>query len=339
MSTSPTILVTGGAGYIGAHACKALAGDGFLPICLDDLSSGQREAVRWGPLEVGRIQDSGFLDAVLARWRPVGALHFAASISVAESVSDPLTYWTNNVGGTLSVLAAMRKAGMRHIVLSSTAAVYGSSPVEGSLSETAPLAPDNPYGQTKRAAEAALADCARAHGMQATALRYFNAAGGDPEGEIGESHDPETHLIPLAIDAALGRRGPLSVFGTDYPTPDGTAVRDYIHVDDLVTAHILALRRMMERPKDAPGSFTAYNLGSGEGASVLQVLRAVEAVLGRAVPHHTGPRRAGDSPVLVAAIDKARAELGWSPAHSDLHTIVRDAALWRARGTGSAAGR
>ncbi len=329
MSTSPTILVTGGAGYIGAHACKALASDGFLPVCIDDLSSGRREAVRWGPLEVGRIQDPAFLDAVEARWKPVGVLHFAASISVAESVADPLAYWTNNVGGTLSLLAAMRKAGTRHIVLSSTAAVYGSSTAAGSLPEAASLAPDNPYGQTKRAAEAALADCARAHGMQATALRYFNAAGGDPEGEIGESHDPETHLIPLAIDAALGRRGPLSVFGIDYPTPDGTAVRDYIHVLDLVAAHILALRRMMERPKDDPGSFTAYNLGSGEGASVLQVLRAVATALGRAVPHHVASRRAGDSPVLVAAIDKARAELGWSPARSDLDTIVRDAALWR----------
>lgn len=338
MTTSPTILVTGGAGYIGAHACKALAGEGFLPICLDNLSSGRREAVRWGPLEMGRVQDPGFLDAVLARWKPVGVLHFAANISVAESVADPLAYWTNNVGGTLSLLAAMRKAGTRHIVLSSTAAVYGSSPMDGPLPETAPLAPDNPYGQTKRAAEAALADCARAHGMQATALRYFNAAGGDPDGEIGESHDPETHLIPLAIDAALGRRGPLSVFGTDYPTPDGTAVRDYVHVLDLVAAHILALRRMMDRPVDAAGHFAAYNLGSGEGASILQVLRAVEVVLGRAVPHHVGSRRAGDSPILVANIEKARAELGWAPVYSDLHTIMRDSVLWRGRGLGAAAG-
>ena len=319
------ILVTGGAGYVGAHACKALAARGYRPIVFDNLVYGHEAAVKWGPLEVGDIADRARLDAVIAEHQPQAVMHFAAFTYVGESVADPGKYYRNNVAGTLSLLEAMRDHRIGRLVFSSTAATYGM-PDAVPIPETAPKAPINPYGQSKWTAEQMIADFAAAHGLRSVALRYFNAAGADPDGEIGECHDPESHLIPLAMQAVTGDGPPLTLFGDDYPTPDGTCIRDYIHVADLADAHVRALERL-----DRRDGADAFNLGTGSGASVRQVLDAVERVAGKPVPHSIGPRRAGDPAELVSDPKKAMHELGWTPAMSDLDTIVATAWDWHRR--------
>lgn len=318
--TQRTILVSGGAGYIGSHACKALASAGWTPVAYDNLVHGHEWAVQWGPLEIGDTLDRARLDAVLKAHNPVAVMHFAAFTSVGESVADPDKYWRNNRDGTLSLLDAMEAHGIRRFVFSSTAAVYGT-PEAVPIPESAPKRPINPYGETKWAIEEALAERGASQGLTSTALRYFNAAGADPDGLTGEDHDPETHLIPLALAAAAGKGPPLTLFGEDYPTEDGTCIRDYIHVTDLAAAHVRALERMDE-------GYKAYNLGTGQGASVKRILATIERVTGRAVPHSIGPRREGDPAALVADPARAMAELGWRPRLSDLDTIVRTAWNW-----------
>ena len=317
-----TVLVTGGAGYIGAHACKALAKAGYLPVAYDNLVYGHEQAVQWGPLERGDLADVARLEAVLSQHRPIAVMHFAAFAYVGESVSDPGKYYRNNVCGTLSLLEAMVAHRINKLVFSSTCATYGE-PATVPITEDEPQRPINPYGRSKLMVEQILADFARAHELKSTMLRYFNAAGASSDGEIGECHDPETHLIPLALDAASGRGPALTVFGNDYPTPDGTCVRDYIHVEDLADAHVRALDLI-----GCHGSSRAYNLGTGFGVSVREILECVERVTGRSVPHEVGPRRAGDPPILVSDVTRARDELGWIAKRSDADSIVRTAWAW-----------
>lgn len=320
-----TVLVTGGAGYIGSHACKALCQAGYEPIACDNMVYGHAWAVKWGPLEQGDIADRAWLDGLIERYRPVAVMHFAAYAYVGESVQDPGKYYRNNVAGTLTLLEAMRDHGIDYCIFSSTCATYGI-PEQVPIAEGAPQAPINPYGASKLMIERILADFQVAHGLRSICLRYFNAAGADPEGEIGEDHDPETHLIPLAIRAAQRGEPPLAIFGTDYDTPDGTALRDYIHVTDLAAAHVLALEDLL-----AGGESTALNLGTGQGYSVRQVVGAIEAVGGRPVPVREAPRRAGDPPVLVADPRRAMQRLNWQPSHSSLSGIIETAWRWHER--------
>jgi UDP-arabinose 4-epimerase len=316
------VLVTGGAGYIGSHTCKALARAGYRPITLDNLVYGHEWAVRWGPLEIGDISDRACLDTVIERHRLEAVIHFAAYAYVGESVRDPGRYYRNNIAGTLTLLEAMRDHAIPHIVFSSTCATYGV-PDRTPITEDHPQRPINPYGASKLMVERMLADFEQAHGLGWIALRYFNAAGADPEGDIGEDHDPETHLIPLALQAAAGRGPQLQVFGDDYPTPDGSCIRDYIHVADLAEAHVMSLVHL--RAGEASG---AFNLGTGQGASVLEVIAVVERVTGRPVPREIGPRRPGDPPVLYADADKARRLLGWEPRYRKLAETIEHAWKW-----------
>ncbi|BCW88389.1 UDP-glucose 4-epimerase [Alphaproteobacteria bacterium SO-S41] len=315
------ILVTGGAGYVGSHACKALALAGHQPVVFDHLGQGKAELVQWGPLEIGDIRDAARLDAVMAAHRPDAVIHFAALSVVRDSVSDPATYYRSNVAGTIELLDAMRRAEVKRIVFSSTAAVYGL-PETSPVPEEALKAPINPYGVTKLTIEHALADYGRAYGLQWAALRYFNAAGADPDGQLGELHEPETHAIPLAIEALLSG-GTFNVFGQDYATPDGTCIRDYVHVSDLGEAHLKAVEYLA-----AGGASRAFNLGSGTGASVLEILNAIERVAGKPVPVVYGDRRPGDPPSLIADSTAARTILGWTPTRSDIQTIARTALAW-----------
>lgn len=319
-----TVVVTGGAGYIGSHAVKALTAAGERVIVYDNLSAGHREAAAraGGSLEVGDIHDVVRLRDLLRASGADAVMHFAAWLSVGDSVADPIGYYENNVGGALAVLRAMVDAGTRHFIFSSTAATFGN-PVRTPIDETHPQVPINAYGQTKLAIEHALPHFERAYGLRWTALRYFNAAGADPDGILGEDHDPEIHVIPRAIDAALGR-GSFSLFGSDYATPDGTCLRDYIHVTDLASAHVLALGAL--RQGHASG---AYNLGNGKPVSVREVVAAVERVAGRPVPVAAGPRRPGDPAVLFASSDRITRELGWTPRFEDLQVIVETAYRWR----------
>lgn len=307
---------------MGSHACKALAAEGYLPVAYDNLSQGHRWAVRWGPLEVGDIHDESRLTQVMARYRPVAVMHFAALIAAGESVVAPEKYYGNNIAGLLVLLAAMRQQRIERIVFSSTAAVYGT-PQSTPIGENHPLAPINPYGMSKLVGERILQDCAVAHGLRSISLRYFNAAGADPDGEIGENHEPETHLIPIILEAAAGERPHVSVFGADYPTADGTCVRDYVHVSDLAAAHVLALARL----EGAHGA-EAFNLGNGNGFTVREVIDAAARVTGTRIPTKVEPRRAGDPPILLADANRARAELGWRPAFSDLDTQINNAWRW-----------
>jgi UDP-arabinose 4-epimerase len=322
MSSNSTVLVTGGAGFVGSHACKALSRHGFTPVVYDNLSHGHEDAVRWGPLERGDLLDRTRLGEVIAAHNPAAIMHFAAFIAVGESVTDPGKYYRNNVAGSLSLMEATRDHGIKAFVFSSTAAVYGLPEVVP-IPEGAPKLPINPYGHSKWMVECMLRDFGEAHGLKSMALRYFNAAGADPDGETGERHDPETHLIPLALDAAAGIGKPLTVFGEDYDTPDGTCIRDYIHVADLAEAHVAALQALL----DGAGS-NAYNLGTGNGFTVRQAIDAVEKVTCRAVPHSIGPRRAGDPASLVADPSAANRDLGWRPLVSDLDSIVATAWAW-----------
>ena len=315
------VLVTGGAGYIGSHACKALNRAGFRVVVFDNLSAGHRDAVRYGELVEGDTGDVAAVRAALRRHGIFAVMHFAALLDVGESVREPLRYYRNNVNGTLSVLEAMAAESVRYFVFSSTCAIYGE-PIETPIPETHPQRPINAYGQTKLAVEQALPHAERAFGTKWTALRYFNAAGADPDGEIGEDHSPEIHVIPRAINAATGGP-PFHVFGEDYPTPDGTCLRDYIHVADLADAHVKALERLSE---NAPSD--AYNLGTGRPHSVKEVLDAVERVVGERVPRLSSPRRPGDPAALYALPAKAEAELRWKPKLPDLDSIVRTAWQW-----------
>jgi len=314
--------VTGGAGYIGAHACKALARAGFTPVVFDNLATGWAGAVKWGPLVRGDLMDRASIDAALAEHRPVAVMHFAALSLVGESVQDPGRYWRVNVGGALNLLEACAAAGVRNFVFSSTCATYGDQ--DGVLlTEDTPQRPINAYGGSKLAIEGMLRDFGAAFGISHVIFRYFNVAGADPEGEIGEQHTPETHLIPLMLDAVAGKRGALTVFGTDYPTPDGTCVRDYVHVSDLADAHVLGLRRLL----DGQGN-GVYCLGTGRGFSVREVIEASRVVTNREVPIVIGGRRSGDAAALVSSSTLAVNELGWEPKHSTLRQMIGDAWAW-----------
>jgi UDP-glucose-4-epimerase GalE len=330
--SAPAVLVTGGAGYIGSHAAKALHGAGYRVIVYDNLVAGHRGAVRYGELVEGEIADVASLRAVMREHDVVGVMHFAAFLDVGESVRDPIRYYRNNVIGALGVLEAMAAENVHHFVFSSTCATYGE-PIETPITETHPQNPINSYGETKLAIEHALPHLQAAHGIRWVALRYFNASGADPDGEMGEDHSPEIHLIPRAIEAAAGGRG-LQVFGDDYPTPDGTCLRDYVHVTDLAAAHLLALGAL-----DAGATSTSYNLGNGRPTSVRQVLDAVERVTGRAVPYTKGARRPGDPAVLFASSDRIKRELGWQPRYEDIDTIVATAWRWRDPHPGGYRGR
>jgi len=316
------ILVTGGAGYIGSHTAKLLAEAGHQPVIFDDMSQGHDWAVKWGPLERGSLADPARLADVLASRKIDAVVHFAANALVGESMTNPTKYFRNNTVGTLNLLDAMRQAGVGVIVFSSTCATYGD-PVRVPIDEAHPQVPVNPYGESKLMVEKLLRWYGESYGLRWMALRYFNAAGADPGGEIGEDHDPETHLIPLVIGAVQGTRPPVHMFGTDYATPDGSAIRDYIHVTDLADAHLRALDRL-----GAGAPSQAINLGTGRGHSVMQVVEMVARVSGKAVPRVESPRRPGDPPELVAAPVRAREVLGWTCQYAELETIVRHAWVW-----------
>jgi UDP-glucose-4-epimerase GalE len=318
---SGSVLVTGGAGYVGSHAAKALHDAGHRVVVFDNLVAGHREAVRYGELVEGDITDVAAVRSALRRHDVFAVMHFAAFLDVGESVREPARYYRNNVVGALSVLEAMVAEQRRYLVFSSTCATYGE-PIETPIAETHPQRPINSYGETKLAVERALVHFERAYRLGWIALRYFNAAGADPDGEVGEDHTPEIHLIPRAIHAAMGGPG-LEVFGVDYPTPDGTCLRDYIHVSDLADAHVGALHTLVET-----GRSDAYNLGTGRPHSVREVIDAVQRVTGFTVPWTIGPRRPGDPAVLVAAPQKAQASLGWTARFPDLETIISTAWAW-----------
>jgi UDP-glucose 4-epimerase len=321
-----SVLVTGGAGYIGAHACKALARAGFTPVAFDNLSTGHAAAVRFGPLVVGDLMDRASLDAAFAAHAPVAVMHFAALSLVGESMRDPARYWRENVTGALNLFEAARDAGCGRVILSSTCATYGDQ--DGVvLTEDTPQQPINAYGGSKLAIERMLRDFGAAYGMEHTIFRYFNVAGADPEGEIGEAHEPETHLIPLVLDAIAGRRPALTLHGTDYPTPDGTCIRDYVHVSDLVDAHVLGLERML-----GGGGSGVYCLGTGTGFSVRAVIAAAGQVTNRPVPVIEGPRRPGDAARLVCGSARAAEELGWRPERSTMARMIADAWAWHQSG-------
>jgi len=325
MINAINVMVTGGAGYIGSHACKALAAHGFVPVTFDSLEYGRRSAVRWGPFVRGDLADRTLLRRVFDDYCIEAVMHFAAYAYVSESMREPGKYFANNVLNTLGLLETLHAVGVAHIVFSSTCATYGL-PESVPISESHPQRPVNPYGESKLFIERALHWYSVAHGLRSVALRYFNAAGADPEGLIGEQHEPETHLIPSIIETALGMRQQIEIYGTDYPTPDGTAIRDYIHVTDLAAAHVRALEYLR-----AGGESTSLNLGTGNGFSVRQVIDAVAECAGRPIAIQECPRRPGDPPVLVAESALARKVLGWEPQHSDLADIIETAWLWHVR--------
>lgn len=315
------VLVAGGAGYIGSHTCKALARAGHLPIVYDNLHTGHPWAVKWGPLVRGDINDSVALGAAIREHRPEAIINFAALAYVGESMTEPTRYYRTNVAGMITLVEMMQSHGIGSIVFSSSCATYGV-PDRLPIVEGMWQRPINPYGRTKLMGEEILRDACAAHGLGAISLRYFNAGGADPEGELGEEHDPETHLIPLVLQAACGMRPSISVFGADYDTPDGTCVRDYVHVTDLAAAHVSALSRCKA------GTYEAYNLGAGQGASIGEIIARTRMLTGREVRSVEAPRRAGDPPVLVADVSRARQALDWSPAHSAIDDIIRSAWTW-----------
>jgi UDP-glucose 4-epimerase len=320
-----TILVAGGAGYIGSHTVKALAREGFDALVFDNFSSGRKDLIKNRPYIQGDLMDRRACQEVF-KSRPIAAvLHFASLIQVGESYADPRKYYTHNLLSSLNLFDAMLEAGVTKLIFSSSAAVYGV-PEETPIPESHPLRPANPYGQTKHMVERILGDYDRAYGLKSVSLRYFNAAGADPEGEMGETHDPETHLVPNILLSLLGERPRLSIFGNDFPTPDGTAVRDYIHVTDLAAAHVLALKALL-----AGGASDTVNLGTNTGFSVLEVIREAENVTGRRIPYDIRPRREGDVAVLLASKDKAERTLGWKPELSALGTIIATAWNWHRR--------
>ncbi len=320
------VLVTGGAGYIGSHACKLLKKAGYTPVTYDNLCTGWSDAVKFGPFEQGDLHDRARLDEVFAKYQPVAVMHFAALSQVGEAMAKPGLYWRNNVAGSLTLIEAACDAGCLNFVFSSTCATYGEHD-NVVLDETTPQIPLNAYGASKRAVEDILRDFGNSHGLRHVIFRYFNVAGADPEGEIGEHHRPETHLIPVMLEAIEGARDALTIHGTDYDTPDGTCIRDYVHVMDLVQAHVLGLQ-WLESGKPSE----VFNLGTGRGFSVREVIDAAGAVTNREVPHHEGPRRAGDATKLVSGSTRAGEELGWEPEHSTLARMISDAWHWHKSG-------
>ena len=322
MEVKQNVLVSGGAGYIGSHACKALARAGFQPVVFDNLSTGWAEAVKFGPLVRGDLMDRASIDAALAEYKPVAVMHFAALSLVGESMTDPAKYWRTNVNGSLNLIEATVAAGIKNFVFSSTCATYGDQ--DGVvLNEQTPQYPINAYGGSKQAIEGILRDFGSAFGLNHVIFRYFNVAGADPEGELGEQHRPETHLIPLMLEAVQGTRPALTVYGDDYPTRDGTCVRDYVHVMDLVEAHVLGLRWLL----DGRGT-RAFNLGTGNGFTVREVIDASRSVTNREVPIIQGARRPGDAAALVSGSERAISELGWQPSRSSLPQMIGDAWQW-----------
>jgi UDP-glucose 4-epimerase len=320
------VLVTGGAGYIGSHACKALKRAGFVPVTFDSLVTGWEDAVKFGPFEKGDLLDRQRLDEVFARYQPIAVMHFAALSQVGESMSEPGLYWRNNVAGSLNLIEAAAAASCMNFVFSSTCATYGEQD-NVVLDENSVQRPINAYGASKKAVEDILANFGAAYGMDHVIFRYFNVAGGDPEGEVGEHHRPETHLIPIMLEAIDGKRPALTVFGTDYDTPDGTCIRDYVHVCDLVDAHVLGLRWLLE----GKGS-RVFNLGTGDGFSVREVIAQSNTVTNREVPYVEGPRRPGDCTKLVSGSSRAETELGWTPTRSTMNTMIADAWRWHQTG-------
>ncbi|QKT04321.1 UDP-glucose 4-epimerase GalE [Ectothiorhodospiraceae bacterium 2226] len=320
-----TILVTGGAGYIGSHTCKALAAAGYRPIVLDNLVYGHRWAVKWGALVEGDVRDAAILDHVFSQYRPEAVLHFAAYAYVGESVGAPGKYYANNVAASVALLEAMRRHGCANLVFSSTCAIFGE-PEQALIDERTPTRPVNPYGRSKLMVEQIMQDFGRAYGLRHVSLRYFNAAGADPEQEVGEAHEPETHLIPLVLEVAQGRRAHIDIYGTDYPTPDGTAVRDYVHVADLASAHVQALEYLR-----GGGVSSAFNLGLGRGYSVQEIVDAARRVTGCTITTRGAPRRAGDPPHLVADPGAAARALDWRPHYGQLDDIVATAWAWHQR--------
>ncbi|PKP70203.1 MAG: UDP-glucose 4-epimerase GalE [Alphaproteobacteria bacterium HGW-Alphaproteobacteria-4] len=320
------VLVTGGAGYIGAHACKVLARAGYVPVTYDNLITGWRDAVKFGPFEQGELADRARLDAVFARWQPVAVMHFAALSQVGEAMAEPGRYWRHNVLSSLTLIEAAVAAGCLDFVFSSTCATYGDH--DGVLlDENTPQAPLNAYGASKLAIENMLRDFGAAHGLRSVIFRYFNVAGADPDAEVGEFHRPETHLVPLLLEAIDGRRGALTVFGSDYPTRDGTCIRDYVHVMDLAEAHVLGLAWL-----EAGKGSRVFCLGTGTGFSVNEVIEAARGVTNRAVPVTQGPRRQGDAVALVSGSARAVAELGWRPTRSTMPEMIADAWRWMQNG-------
>lgn len=320
------VLVTGGAGYIGSHACKALRNTGFTPVTFDNLDTGWSEAVKFGPFVQGDLMDRAAVDAVFEQYKPVAVMHFAALSQVGDSMKDPGKYWRNNVLGSLTLIEAAVAAGCLDFVFSSTCATYGDQD-NVVLDENSEQHPINAYGASKRAIEDVLVDFEAAYGLRHVIFRYFNVAGADPEGEVGEFHQPETHLIPLMLDAIAGKRDALTVFGTNYDTPDGTCIRDYVHVCDLVDAHVLGLKWL----KNGKGS-RVFNLGTGSGFSVREVIDHSRAVTNQAVPYVDGDRRPGDCTKLVSGSTRAESELGWKPTRSTLETMITDAWRWHQTG-------
>jgi UDP-glucose-4-epimerase GalE len=321
-NTKPHILVVGGAGYIGSHMCKYLARHDYIPVVLDSLVYGHAEAVRWGPFYKGSMENQDLVGHIFENHKIAAVMHFAAYCYVGESVTEPAKYYRNNVSNTAILLEEMIKYKIDNFIFSSSCATYGE-PIEIPMTEDHPQNPVNPYGRTKLMVEQMLADFHFAYGIRHICLRYFNAAGADPECEIGEDHRPETHLIPLVLQAALGKREAISIFGDDYPTPDGTCIRDYIHVYDLAQAHLLALEKLLN-------GFSAghYNLGNGEGHSVKEVIRQASKITGQVIPVQIVGRRRGDPAVLVGSSKKAIETLGWKPQFADLETIVETAWKW-----------
>jgi UDP-glucose-4-epimerase GalE len=322
IKTGKCVLVTGGAGYIGAHACKALAAAGYTPITYDNFVYGHPEAVRWGPVEQGDIGDRNKLERVMQKYNPFAVMHFAAYTDVAESVKNPAIYYRNNVAGSLSLLQSMKSCSIDKIIFSSTCATYGM-PDQIPLTEDHPQNPISPYGRSKLMIEWILKDFAAAYDLKFVSLRYFNAAGADPDAEIGEDHNPETHLIPLVLDVASGRRNRLDIYGTDYDTPDGTCIRDYIHVSDLAKAHLLALEYLKD-----DGQSDAFNLANGNGFSVREVMTTAIQVTGCDIPYLESARRPGDQSVLIGSSEKIRKTLGWKASYDRLETIINTAWRW-----------
>ena len=327
MNSKPTkhVVVTGGAGYIGSHACKALAGAGFVPVTFDNLCRGHEWAVKWGPLEIGDILDPDRLKQVFNQYQPCAVMHFAALAYVGESVTHPMLYYRNNVLGSYTLLECMLDHGIDKFIFSSTCAVYGV-PAEVPITETHHKSPINPYGNTKAIIENMLEDLSTINKLEYVSLRYFNAAGADPDGEVGEDHEPETHLIPLVLQTAAGKRSHVNIFGEDYATPDGTCIRDYIHVTDLADAHIKALAYLLDG-----GQSNFFNLGTETGYSVKQIIERAQKITGKDIDIRSAARRPGDPPVLVADSSKIKQELRWSPAHSDLDTTLTNAWTWQQR--------
>lgn len=324
-NTKPHILVVGGAGYIGSHMCKYLAGHGHVPVVLDNLVYGHRQAVRWGPFYKGSMENKDLLAHIFNRHEIKAVMHFAAYCYVGESVAEPSKYYRNNVSNTAVLLDAMIENNVENFIFSSSCATYGE-PNEIPITENHPQYPVNPYGRTKLMVEQMLGDFQNAYGMKYICLRYFNAAGADPQCEIGEDHRPETHLIPLVLQAAMGKREEISVFGNDYSTPDGTCVRDYIHVYDLAQAHLLALEKLLSGYVSG-----CYNLGNGEGHSVEEVIRQARKITGKSIPVRISDRRKGDPAVLIGSSSKAMEALGWRPEFADLKMIIETAWKWHAK--------